>query len=1343
MYGRIEDEPEVFIDTMVCLGDIIEIGDQIFTQSGRATINQFNDLCDTIVNVNITQIPPISYIVTASATTVNCIDTVVTITIEPVGSIDPSFITYDWTTIGGNIIGRTDSTIVAFGCGPDTMRLDGTASAMEGRIFINWTTIGGTIVSDSTTYTPLIRGPGTYFINVVDDCSAMDTVVITIDNTEPDITLEDSLAFDCSQSEFTLNATGSTVGERYIYRWTATNGGALVPPTDTLLVNVTATGKYYFEVIDTFNQCTAIDSIVVFGETDPPLIDGGLDRIITCDSTLFTLNGRYSDGGANPTVVWSTIGGNITAVLNDSTITVDATGRYVFSVLNTETLCSSTDTIRVTQNTTLPNAAAGPDREIDCVTTFFDLDGTSSDMGANFTANWTTIGGNIVSGANTYTPRVDAAGFYIINIRNTTNGCIGRDTLEISADSGVPQITLADTLAFDCSQPQFTLDATGSSAGAQFIYAWTATNGGTLVPPTNGLTVLVTTPGRYFFRVTNRDNNCTKLDSIEVTGAFDPPILSTSPDLELSCDSTEYTLNGSFSNGGNAPTESWRTVGGNISSVINPSQIVINAPGLYIYTVVNAETSCEASDTVRVTQNINLPTADAGPDRTLDCDSLSVRLDGSGSSSGAGFTFSWTTDVGSIISGATTRSPRVNGSGKYFITVRNNANGCSSIDSASVSTSADFPNVSILTPDTINCVNNEITIDASGSSSGADFNAQWTTAGGNIVSGNTSLTPRVNRAGSYTLTVTNTSSGCSNSATVSVVEFIDQPSADAGSTDEITCIDTELTLDGSASTSGSNIRYAWTAAPGNIVSGATTVSPMINQAGTYTITVTDSRSLCTSTAQVIISENTAQPSAVAGDGGVLDCVTTELSLDGSASDAGPNISYLWSTNDGNILSGGTTTSPRINGTGTYVLTVTDTDNGCTSSSSVLVTESGDRPTASAGNPATIDCNNATIQLNGNGSSMGVSFSYQWTTNDGTIDDGATTLTPTVSAAGTYTLTVTDNDNGCTAISSVLVDTDFASPRVEIALPDQITCTSRLVVIDGSNSEAGVDIQFQWTSVDGNIVSGGSTNQATVDQIGTYRLTVTNSSNGCSDFLEINVTQDASIPLSSITLPDSITCRDLTVTLDGSASSSGANYQYQWSTSGGTLSGDTNLPTVTATSTGSYTLTVTDDDTGCTSQDVVMVGENTTRPSVSAGSDFDIFCGQQNVTVEGTVINSTGSVAARWSTIDGEIVGSNQGLIVNISREGTYTLEIEDSSNGCTATDQVNVTLIDLLLADLDITQPDCENQLPVIDIAPTSMIALGTSLSFSLSLKQLTLSLFRMPWVVLNVIRLLSGELIP
>ena len=67
-----------------------------------------------------------------------------------------------------------------------------------------------------------------------------------------------------------------------------------------------------------------------------------------------------------------------------------------------------------------------------------------------------------------------------------------------------------------------------------------------------------------------------------------------------------------------------------------------------------------------------------------------------------------------------------------------------------------------------------------GSSSDTNFAIVWTTAGGNFVSGQNTLTPTVDSAGTYTLLITNTLTGCTSSATVAVTSNMQAPPAPAG-----------------------------------------------------------------------------------------------------------------------------------------------------------------------------------------------------------------------------------------------------------------------------------------------------------------------------------------------------------------------------------------------------------------------------------------------------------------------------------------------------------------------------------------------------------------------------------
>jgi gliding motility-associated-like protein len=75
------------------------------------------------------------------------------------------------------------------------------------------------------------------------------------------------------------------------------------------------------------------------------------------------------------------------------------------------------------------------------------------------------------------------------------------------------------------------------------------------------------------------------------------------------------------------------------------------------------------------------------------------------------------------------------------------------------------------------------------------------------------------------------------------------------------------------------------------------------------------------------------PTALIALPDTLTCSQPQVVLDGTES--GQNLSYNWSTSEGNIVSEGNSAMPVINQPGSYILTVTDA-NGCSGTESVTV-----------------------------------------------------------------------------------------------------------------------------------------------------------------------------------------------------------------------------------------------------------------------------------------------------------------------------------------------------------------------------------------------------------------------
>ena len=79
----------------------------------------------------------------------------------------------------------------------------------------------------------------------------------------------------------------------------------------------------------------------------------------------------------------------------------------------------------------IPTASAGADMVLNCATLSVQLDGTASTPGLQY--NWVAINnGNIVSGATTLTPTVNAVGGYVLTVTNPSGGCSAMDTAYVT-----------------------------------------------------------------------------------------------------------------------------------------------------------------------------------------------------------------------------------------------------------------------------------------------------------------------------------------------------------------------------------------------------------------------------------------------------------------------------------------------------------------------------------------------------------------------------------------------------------------------------------------------------------------------------------------------------------------------------------------------------------------------------------------------------------------------------------------------------------------------------------------------------------------------------------------------
>ena len=247
----------------------------------------------------------------------------------------------------------------------------------------------------------------------------------------------------------------------------------------------------------------------------------------------------------------------------------------------------------------------------------------------------------------------------------------------------------------------------------------------------------------------------------------------------------------------------------------------------------------------------------------------------------------------------------------------------------------------------IDCTNTTVTLDGSESSQAANITYNWTTVDGSILSDGNTAMPTVSSAGTYTLTVTNSTTGCTATDVVIVTQDMQMPILSITSSNLLDCTNSTVTLIGS-SEGDENLSFLWTTIDGTIVSiGNDPAEIVVNAGGTYTLTATNTMNNCSAIITTIVEDNSILPAVNAGESTLLTCSTTSLVLTGTG-DANPDVTYIWTTTDGNIVNGATTLTPTIDAEGTYILTGTNTVTGCTASTQVQILSDTDLPTANAG-----------------------------------------------------------------------------------------------------------------------------------------------------------------------------------------------------------------------------------------------------------------------------------------------------------------------------------------------------------------------------------------------------------
>lgn len=406
---------------------------------------------------------------------------------------------------------------------------------------------------------------------------------------------------------------------------------------------------------------------------------------------------------------------------------------------------------------------------------------------------------------------------------------------------------------------------------------------------------------------------------------------------------------------------------------------------------------------------------------------------------------------------------------------------------------------------------------------------------------------------------------------------------------------------------------------------------------------------------------------------MIDCNTPQATINANANGGTPDYSYSWATTDGTIVGPTNTESLVVSSASTYTVLLTD-DNGCIATGQITINEDFTTPEFSAipistPNGTEINCDINQLSLSANATTPdGSTPLYEWTTTDGNISGATNQTMTTVTAAGTYTLTVTHPTTGCTVNDNVVI-TEVGTPPIPEISPNNPTLTCSQTEITLMGSSTGVPtLTYEWST-------GEVTPSIDVTMPNTYTLTVTDG-NGCEAIISTNVGQSLTEPTIIIATPEIITCNNMTIELDASDSEIvGTTANYIWTTSDGNILSGNNSDKAIVDASGTYQIEITNVANGCTATETITVDENTAMPTLN--TDTLRACPDPNLAqFDLTLANISSESGTSTTYYENSNLSSEITNPENYQSSGaTVYASVEFDDNGCASTIEIELLAI--------------------------------------------------------------------
>lgn len=890
-------------------------------------------------------------------------------------------------TVGqGTFVTNTPATTGTITCAVNNINLSTTATTPA--FNITWTAPGGATLSanNQQNVSATMTNGGTFTVavtNATNNCTSTNTIAVNVNTSviTPTALTASSTLLNCNVTSVTLNGnplTGVT------YSWT---GPASFASTAANPV-VTNPGTYSLVVTNTVNGCkntVSSANITITQNTLTPTITPttATNPSVTCAgaSTIVTLGASLGNGGNG--YVWSN--GPTTP-----TISVSA-GTFSVYAINSVNGCTSTPisfTVSPPSGVQTPTLS-NPSPSLSCTQTIV----TSSIINSGSGLSYIWSGPGIQGSTTSSVVNITQAGTYNYTLTNSSNCSIGNSFVVATTTINIVPNLSALNQTVTCSNTTATLSTAATPASSAYTYSW-STNA-----TTPSITVTPASSTNYTVVVTNTLNGCRGTQTLNVTtNTVVPTGVSLSPaTFTLACSPPSTTLT---ANATGAATYSWVSTTGLISATT--STLNVNTAGTYSVFAIGSNGCSSAAQVAVISAPAGAPAITlSNSNPVITCTSGPISVSVAVTSTVPIQSYAWGPASG--ITGATNTNVVVfNAAGTYTGLIIA-TNGCPTNTTIVVTSATTAPAfvAGTGTASPLSCTNPTTAV-APTFTPASNLTYSW--SGPGIVGATNGSSIAVNQNGNYSVTVTNTLTGCAaNNLVVPVSGSNLAPTLTVTSSSSlgIACQPNTSTVVLTATASAA-LNYTWN-------TGATTSTISTSNPGTFTVSAFDNTSGCTINQTFTVANNAALPSLTATAAGSLPCGGGTTTL--NAQSTNTNVSYSWA--GAGVVTGSNTSNAIVNAGGIYSVTVTNNLTNCSSTETVALVQT----TVTAQFTANVISGPAPLTVNFDNTSSGA-ITYSWSLGNNQPSSILENPSNIYNEPGTYVVMLTAYNGACASTTTL-------------------------------------------------------------------------------------------------------------------------------------------------------------------------------------------------------------------------------------------------------------------------------------------------------------------------------------